>query len=95
MKRRRRCETRAASLPSGATQSRPVLLPSVPVTVAERVYQGVSTVWTVRDAAGARFTVYEQNERPFDESSRWTAGDRLFLCFHPRDAVLLRPEARE
>jgi len=70
-------------------------VPSVPVRVEERVYQGVSTVWTVRDAAGARFTVYEQNERPFDESSRWTAGDRLFLCFHPRDAVLLRPEARE
>jgi spermidine/putrescine transport system ATP-binding protein len=70
-------------------------VPSVPVTVEERVYQGVSTVWTVRDAAGARFTVYEQNERPFEESSRWSAGDRLFLCFHPRDAVLLRPEARE
>jgi spermidine/putrescine ABC transporter ATP-binding subunit len=70
-------------------------VPSVPVTVEERVYQGVSTVWTVRDAAGARFTVYEQNDRPFEESSRWAAGVRLFLCFHPRDAVLLRPEPRE
>jgi len=70
-------------------------VPSVPVTVAERVYQGVSTVWTVRDAGGARFTVYEQNDRPSEESSRWAAGDRVFLCFHPRDAVLLRVGAGE
>jgi ABC-type Fe3+/spermidine/putrescine transport system ATPase subunit len=65
-------------------------VPSVPVTVEDRVYQGVSTVWSVRDAAGARFTVYEQNEQAFEESSRWSAGEALFLCFHPRDAVLLR-----
>jgi spermidine/putrescine ABC transporter ATP-binding subunit len=68
-------------------------VPSLPVSVEDRVYQGVSTVWAVRDASGARFTVYEQNERPFEESSRWRAGESLFLCFHPRDAVLLRNEA--
>jgi spermidine/putrescine transport system ATP-binding protein len=65
-------------------------VPSVPVSVEDRVYQGVATLWTVRDDGGARFTVYEQNDRPSEESSRWAAGDRVFLCFHPRDAVLLR-----
>ena len=65
-------------------------VPSVAVTVEDRVYQGISTIWSVRDAAGGRFTVYEQNERPFEESSRWQPGARLFLCFHARDAVLLR-----
>src|SRR5262249_30988241 len=67
-------------------------VPSVAVTVEDRVYQGVSTVWAVRDAARPGFTVYDQNERPSEESTRWQPGDRLFLCFHPRDAVLLRPE---
>ncbi|HEX4439594.1 MAG TPA: ABC transporter ATP-binding protein [Thermoanaerobaculia bacterium] len=67
-------------------------VPSVPVSVEDRVYQGVATLWTVKDAAGARFTVYEQNERPFEESSRWQLGARLFLCFHARDADLLGGE---
>ena len=39
-------------------------VPSVAVTVEERVYQGISTVWIVRDKADERFVVYEQNEKP-------------------------------
>jgi spermidine/putrescine transport system ATP-binding protein len=67
-------------------------VPSVPVTVEDRVYQGVATLWTVRDDGGARFTVYEQNDRPSDGAAQWQPGARLFLCFHPRDAVLLGGE---
>jgi spermidine/putrescine transport system ATP-binding protein len=64
-------------------------VPSVPVTVEDRVYQGVSTVWVVRDAAGGKFVVYEQNERPFEDASRFGPGSRAFLCWNPRHAVLL------
>jgi len=66
---------------------------SVAVTVEERVYQGVSTVWIVRDAAGERLTVYEQNEKPFEESSRRPVGSGLEACWDPRHAVLIREEA--
>ena len=69
-------------------------VPSVAVTVEERVYQGVSTVWIVRNSAGERLTVYEQNEKPFEESSRFAVGSRLFACWNPRHAVLIRGEAR-
>ncbi len=64
-------------------------VPSVPATVEERVYQGVSTIWIVKDEAGARFVIYEQNEKPFEETSRFEIGGRAFLCWSPRHAVLL------
>ncbi len=63
-------------------------VPSVPVTVEDRVYQGVGTVWLVRGPGGEAFSVYEQNERP-DEGARFAAGARAFLCFRTRDAILL------
>jgi spermidine/putrescine transport system ATP-binding protein len=65
-------------------------VPSVAVTVEERVYQGVSTVWIVRDAADERFTVYEQNEKPFEEAARFGVGSRLFVCWNPKHAVMMR-----
>jgi spermidine/putrescine transport system ATP-binding protein len=65
-------------------------VPSVAVTIEERVYQGVSTVWIVRNAANERLTVYEQNDRPFDESSRLAVGSRVFACWSPGHAVLIR-----
>ena len=68
-------------------------VPSVPVTVEERVYQGISTVWIVRDRADERFVVYEQNDKPFEESSRFGVGSRLFVCWNPRHAVMMRREA--
>ena len=58
-------------------------VPSVAVTIEERVYQGVSTMWIVRDAADERFVVYEQNEKPFEEASRFAVGGRAFLCWNP------------
>ena len=51
-------------------------VPSLPVTIEDRVYQGVSTLWIVRDAADERFVVYEQNEKPFEEGSRFAVGGK-------------------
>ncbi len=65
-------------------------MPSVAVTIEDRVYQGVSTVWMVRDGAGERFVVYEQNERPFEEGSQFAVGGGAFLCWNARHAVLRR-----
>ena len=65
-------------------------VPSVAVTVEERVYQGISTVWIVRNQAGERFVVYEQNEKPFEQSSRFAVGSRVFVCWNPRHAVMMR-----
>ena len=67
-------------------------VPSVAVTIEERVYQGISTVWIVRDAADERFVVYEQNEKPFEEISRFAVGGRAFLCWNPNHAVVIRGE---
>jgi len=67
-------------------------VPSVAVTVEERVYQGISTVWIVRDQADERFVVYEQNEKPFEMSSRFAVGSRLYVCWNPKHAVMIRKE---
>jgi spermidine/putrescine transport system ATP-binding protein len=64
-------------------------VPSVAVTIEDRVYQGVSTVWMVRDPADERFVVYEQNERPFQEGSKFAVGGRAFLCWNARHAVVI------
>ena len=67
-------------------------VPSVAVTIEDRVYQGISTVWIVRDSVDERFTVYEQNEKPFEESSRFAVGGHAFLCWNPSHAVMMRTE---
>ncbi len=64
-------------------------IPSLPVTIADRVYQGISTVWVVRDERGGEYVVYEQNERPFEESGKLAIGNRVFLCWNPRHTVLV------
>jgi ABC-type Fe3+/spermidine/putrescine transport system ATPase subunit len=70
-------------------------IPSVRVTIEDRVYQGVSTVWMVASERGERFVVYEQNERPFEERGRFAVGGTAFACWHPRHTVLLEPTAIE
>ncbi|MDB5320878.1 MAG: Spermidine/putrescine import ATP-binding protein PotA [Phycisphaerales bacterium] len=61
------------------------------VTVEERVYQGVATVWTVRNRAGERIHVYQQNvihgagEQFVDMGKAW-------LCWDPRNAILMREQ---
>lgn len=61
----------------------------IAVTVEERTYHGVSTTWTVRDDAGTRFTVYEQNDERFAARGELSTGERALLCWHSRHGVLL------
>ncbi|MCS6770990.1 MAG: ABC transporter ATP-binding protein [Kiritimatiellae bacterium] len=63
---------------------------SIEVTIEDRVYQGVNTVWIVRDDQGERYIIYEQNDRPFQESSRFRVGGRAFMSWNPRDTVVLQ-----
>ena len=67
-------------------------IPCMPVTIEDRVYQGVSTVWVVKSAAGERFVIYEQNEQPFEERGKFAVGGTAFLCWSPRHTVIMRPE---
>ena len=67
-------------------------IPCMPVTIEDRVYQGVSTVWVVKSAAGERFVIYEQNEQPFEERGKFAVGGTAFLCWSPRHTVLMRPD---
>ncbi|MBW7908564.1 MAG: ABC transporter ATP-binding protein [Kiritimatiellae bacterium] len=62
---------------------------SIEVTIEDRVYQGVNTVWVVRSDEGERYTIYEQNDRPFQESSRFRVGGRAFMSWNPRDTVVM------
>jgi ABC-type Fe3+/spermidine/putrescine transport system ATPase subunit len=48
------------------------------VTVEESLYQGASTLWTVRDGSGERYTVFQQN-----------TGDGGALLFQPGDPAVL------
>jgi spermidine/putrescine ABC transporter ATP-binding subunit len=65
-------------------------VPSLTVTVEDRVYQGANTLFIVRDGAGERFVVSAPNEKPFEEGSRFPVGGRAYLCWNPRHAVLIR-----
>ena len=62
---------------------------SIEVTIEDRVYQGVNTVWVVRGDDNERYTIYEQNDRPFQESSRFRVGGRAFMSWNPRDTVVM------
>jgi spermidine/putrescine transport system ATP-binding protein len=64
-------------------------VPSVRVTIADRVYQGLSTVWLATGDGGERLVVYEQNDRPFEEHGRFAVGGTAFVCWNPRHTVLL------
>jgi spermidine/putrescine transport system ATP-binding protein len=59
------------------------------VTIEARVYQGLSTTWTVADGAGGRFTVYEQNARPPSDDDDRRVGAAAYICWDPRHAVIL------
>jgi ABC-type Fe3+/spermidine/putrescine transport system ATPase subunit len=64
-------------------------LTSVPVTIDDRSYQGVSTVWTVRNDKGERLTVYEQNDEPPGDLGPLAVGGRAYVCWDPRHEVVL------
>jgi spermidine/putrescine ABC transporter ATP-binding subunit len=61
---------------------------AVPVTIEERVYQGASTEWIVRDDRGEAFTVFEQNQGG-GEGVALQPGSRAFLCWEGRHVVVL------
>jgi spermidine/putrescine transport system ATP-binding protein len=63
------------------------------VTVEERVYQGVATVWTVRNRAGERMHVYQQNVIR-GQGEQFVDMGKAWLCWDPRNAILMR-EKRE
>jgi spermidine/putrescine transport system ATP-binding protein len=67
-------------------------VPCVPVTIEDRVYQGVSTVWRVRSTAGQPYVVVEQNERPFAEDAKFALGSTAYMCWSPKHVVLLERE---
>src|SRR5262249_33628737 len=66
--------------------------PAFPVTVVERIYQGASTTWIVRDERGERFTVYSQNAGGMGESLEPGSGG--FLSWEARNAVVLGRSVR-
>jgi spermidine/putrescine transport system ATP-binding protein len=60
----------------------------MPVVVEQCVYQGLSTVWTVKNAAGELFTVYEQNARPFSGRGK-LEGAKAWISWDPGHAILM------
>jgi spermidine/putrescine ABC transporter ATP-binding subunit len=62
------------------------------VTIEERTYQGVSTVWNVRNAAGERLSIYEQNDERLGDCETTTVGGKAYACWDPRHAVMLEGE---
>ena len=58
--------------------------------IEQRIYQGLSTVWTIRNSAGETLTIHEQNARPFNGATSETIG-KVFICWDPAHAVLMEP----
>ena len=61
---------------------------SLPVTVTDEIFQGVTTIWAV-DYNGAALMVVEQNTKPAAEDARFRRGDRAYLSWDPRNTVVL------
>ena len=62
---------------------------SIEVTIEDRVYQGVNTVWVVRSSTQERYFIYEQNDQPFREHNRFRVGGKAFMSWNPRHTVVL------
>jgi putative spermidine/putrescine transport system ATP-binding protein len=68
-------------------------MPAVPVTVEERIYQGVGTTWIVRGGGGERLVVWEQNAASaLDEPPAFQPGSPAFLCWNPKHAVRIKED---
>jgi spermidine/putrescine transport system ATP-binding protein len=60
---------------------------ALPVQVEERIYQGASTTWLVRDERGERLLVYAQNAGGIGEELKPGSGG--FLAWEPRFTVVM------
>ncbi len=61
----------------------------MPVTIENRVYQGVNTVWIVKNEKGERFVILEQNEKPFEEGGKFQVGGTAWMCWNPQHTVIM------
>jgi spermidine/putrescine transport system ATP-binding protein len=59
------------------------------VTIRDRVYQGINTVWIVETPRGERFTVCEQNDKPFEDETAFRLGSKALLCWDSKHQVIL------
>ena len=62
---------------------------SMAVTIEERIYQGISTVWTVRNTLGDRYIIYEQNDKPFSEHEVLAVGRPAWVCWDWEHGVIV------
>jgi putative spermidine/putrescine transport system ATP-binding protein len=68
---------------------------SLPVTIEERIYQGINTVWMVRTRSGQKLTICQQNTEPYDPAAA-AIGDQRHVWWDPKHAVPISEEpARE
>jgi spermidine/putrescine transport system ATP-binding protein len=59
------------------------------VTIEERVYQGVSTVWTVRNRANERMSVYQQNVVR-GAGEEFVVMGKAWVCWDPRHGIAMK-----
>jgi spermidine/putrescine transport system ATP-binding protein len=61
----------------------------VEVIIEDRVYQGINTVWIVKNGEGERFFIYEQNDKPFEESGDFRVGGKAWMCWNSQHTVIV------
>lgn len=61
---------------------------ATPARIEQRVYQGVNTIYMLRDQSGEPITVCQQNSRPFDPDAA-KIGEKVFACWDATHGVVL------
>jgi spermidine/putrescine ABC transporter ATP-binding subunit len=67
--------------------------PSLPVIVVERTYQGAAVTWTLRSAAGDRYTAWAPSGASPGGAVEPAVGEAAALSWDPRHVVLLEAGA--
>ena len=65
---------------------------ALPVTITNRIYQGITTTWLVRDERNVDYTICEQNDDPLEGSGPAPIGTKVNMCWEPEHSVLLEGE---
>jgi ABC-type Fe3+/spermidine/putrescine transport system ATPase subunit len=63
------------------------------VTVEERIYQGVATIWVLRNRAGERISVYQQNGAR-GGGEEFVVMGKAWVCWDPRNGVVMEQKAK-